>query len=68
MSTNLFSPNKEFSANADINSIDQYKDLYKKSIELIEFNSNHLDKIEEAISNSDVVINLIGILYENRKQ
>ncbi len=38
------------------------------SIELIEFNSNNLDKIEEAISNSDVVINLIGILYENRKQ
>ena len=32
MSTNLFSPNKEFSADADINSIDQYKDLYKKSI------------------------------------
>ena len=32
MSTNLFSPNKEFAADADINSIDQYKDLYKKSI------------------------------------
>ena len=38
------------------------------SIELIDFNSNNFDKIEEAISNSDVVINLIGILFENRKQ
>ena len=37
-------------------------------IELIDFNSNNFDKIEEAISNSDVVINLIGILFENRKQ
>ena len=32
MSDNLFSPNKEFSDNADINSIGQYHDLYKKSI------------------------------------
>ena len=38
------------------------------SVELIDFNSNNFDKIEEAISNSDVVINLIGILFENRKQ
>ena len=38
------------------------------SIELIDFNSYNFDKIEEAISNSDVVINLIGILFENRKQ
>ena len=38
------------------------------AVELIEFNSNNFDKIEEAISNSDVVINLIGILFENRKQ
>ena len=37
-------------------------------VELIDFNSNNFDKIEEAISNSDAVINLIGILYENRKQ
>ena len=37
-------------------------------IELIDFNSSNFDKIEEAISNSDVVINLIGILFENRKQ
>ena len=32
MSDNLFSPNKEFSDNAYINSIGQYQDLYKKSI------------------------------------
>ena len=38
------------------------------SIELIDFNAKNFDKIEEAISNSDVVINLIGILFENRKQ
>ena len=38
------------------------------AVELIDFNSNNFDKIEEAISNSDVVINLIGILFENRKQ
>tara|TARA_B100001996_G_scaffold373164_1_gene350347 strand:- start:1658 stop:2605 length:948 start_codon:yes stop_codon:yes gene_type:complete len=38
------------------------------SVELIDFNSKNFDKIEEAISNSDVVINLIGILFENRKQ
>ena len=38
------------------------------SVELIDFNSNNFDKIEEAIGNSDVVINLIGILFENRKQ
>ncbi len=38
------------------------------AVELIDFNANNFDKIEEAISNSDVVINLIGILFENRKQ
>ena len=38
------------------------------SIELIDWNSNNFDKLEESINNSDVVINLIGILYENRKQ
>ena len=38
------------------------------AVELIDFNSKNFDKIEEAISNSDVVINLIGILFENRKQ
>ncbi len=38
------------------------------SVELIDFNAKNFDKIEEAISNSNVVINLIGILFENRKQ
>jgi len=38
------------------------------SIELVNWNFNNLDQIEESIKNSDVVINLIGILYENRKQ
>ena len=37
------------------------------SIEFIEWNGRDFSNIEEAISNSDVVINLIGILYENRK-
>ena len=37
------------------------------SIELIDFNAKNFDKIEEAISNSDVVINLIGILFERGK-
>jgi uncharacterized protein YbjT (DUF2867 family) len=38
------------------------------AIEFIEWNSNDFSKIKEAINNSDVVINLIGILFENRKQ
>ena len=38
------------------------------SIELIDWNSNNFDELKESINNSDVVINLIGILYENRKQ
>ena len=38
------------------------------SIELLDFKMSNFDKIDEAIRNSDVVINLIGILYENRKQ
>ena len=38
------------------------------AIEFIDWNPNNLSKIEEAIKNSDVVINLIGILYETRKQ
>ena len=36
------------------------------AVELIDFNAKNFDKIEEAISNSDIVINLIGILFENR--
>jgi dTDP-4-dehydrorhamnose reductase len=38
------------------------------AIELIDWNLNNLTKIKEAINNSDIVINLIGILYETRKQ
>ena len=38
------------------------------AIELIDWNPNNFEKLKEAINNSDVVINLIGILYENRKQ
>ncbi len=38
------------------------------AIELIDWNSDNFSKLKEAINNSDVVINLIGILYETRKQ
>ena len=38
------------------------------AIELINWNSNNFLELKEAIKNSDIVINLIGILYENRKQ
>ncbi len=38
------------------------------AVELIDFNINNLSEIENAIKNSDVVINLIGILYETRNQ
>tara|TARA_Y100001958_G_scaffold93902_1_gene64219 strand:+ start:170 stop:1114 length:945 start_codon:yes stop_codon:yes gene_type:complete len=38
------------------------------SIELINWNSNNFDSLKESIENSDIVINLIGILYETRKQ
>ena len=38
------------------------------AIEFIDFNFKDLSKIEEAIKNSDIVINLIGILFENSKQ
>jgi uncharacterized protein YbjT (DUF2867 family) len=38
------------------------------AIEFIDWKPNDFSKIKEAINNSDVVINLIGILYENRKQ
>ena len=38
------------------------------AIELVEWNPNNFLKLKEAIKNSDVVVNLIGILYENRKQ
>ena len=38
------------------------------AIEFIDWKPNDFSKIQEAINNSDVVINLIGILYENKKQ
>ena len=38
------------------------------AIELLDWNSNNFSELKEAIKNSDVVINLIGILYETRKQ
>ena len=38
------------------------------AIEFIDFNLKDFSKIEEAIKNSDIVINLIGILFENGKQ
>ena len=38
------------------------------SIELIEWNPSNFSAIKESIKNSDIVINLIGILYETRKQ
>ena len=38
------------------------------SIELLNWNQNNLSELEKAINNSDVVVNLIGILFETRKQ
>ncbi len=38
------------------------------SIELVEWNPSNFGTIKESIKNSDIVINLIGILYETRKQ
>jgi len=38
------------------------------AIEFIDFNPKDFSKIEEAIKNSDIVINLVGILFENSKQ
>ena len=38
------------------------------AIELIDWNLNNFDELKEAIKNSDIVINLVGILYETRKQ
>ena len=38
------------------------------AIEIINFGKNNFDEIKNAINNSDVVINLCGILYESRKQ
>ena len=38
------------------------------AIELLEWNTENLSEVENAIKNSDIVINLVGILYETRKQ
>ena len=38
------------------------------AIELIDWNPNNFSELKEAIKNSYIVINLIGILYETRKQ
>ena len=38
------------------------------AIEIIDFNTKNFNEIKNAINNSDVVINLTGILYETRKQ
>ena len=38
------------------------------AVELINWNLNNFSELKEAIKNSDIVINLIGILYETRKQ
>ena len=38
------------------------------AIEIINFSTKNFDEVKNAINNSDVVINLCGILYENRKQ
>ena len=38
------------------------------SLELLDWNPNNFYDLKEAIKNADVVINLIGILFENRKQ
>jgi dTDP-4-dehydrorhamnose reductase len=35
---------------------------------IINWNPNNFSELKEAIKNSDIVINLIGILYETRKQ
>ena len=38
------------------------------AIELIDWNPNNFSELKDSIKNSDIVINLIGILYETRKQ
>ncbi len=38
------------------------------AIELINWSPNNFSELKEAIKNSDIVINLIGILYETRRQ
>lgn len=38
------------------------------AIELLDWNPNNFSELKESIKNSDIVVNLIGILFENRKQ
>ena len=38
------------------------------ALELLDWNPNNFSELKEAIKNSDIVINLIGILFETRKQ
>ena len=38
------------------------------AVELVDWSSNNFDQLKEAVKKSDIVINLIGILYETRKQ
>ena len=38
------------------------------AIELVDWNPSNFSELKEAIKNSDIVINLIGILFETRKQ
>ena len=38
------------------------------AIELLDWNPDNFSDLKESIKNSDVIINLIGILYETRKQ
>ena len=38
------------------------------AIELLDWNPNNFSELKESIKNSDVVVNLIGILFETRKQ
>ena len=38
------------------------------AIELINWSPNNFSELKEAIKNTDIVINLIGILYETRRQ
>ena len=38
------------------------------AVELVDWKSDNFSELKDAIKNSDIVINLIGILYETRKQ
>ena len=38
------------------------------AVELINWDAKNFSELKEAIKNSDIVINLVGILYETRKQ